>query len=71
MSTARPDFQLDGSTVYAIQETVNYLKPILESLSERHVDKVQTIERHIGRFNTPADVKRWIASRDGAFALRR
>ncbi|EGR4294739.1 hypothetical protein DDN98_13195 [Vibrio cholerae] len=69
MSTARPDFQLDGSTVYATQETVNYLKPILESLSERHVDKVQTIERHIGRFNTPADVKRWMATRDGGIRL--
>ncbi|MGL4830770.1 MAG: hypothetical protein ACRCXG_15920 [Vibrio sp.] len=69
MATQRPDFRLDGSTVYACQEVASYLKPILESAGEREVDKVQTIERHIGRFNTPADVKRWIANRDGGIRI--
>ncbi|EKO3778263.1 hypothetical protein P0F24_003374 [Vibrio metschnikovii] len=68
MTSERPDFLLDGSTVYACQEVVNYLKPLLEG-GARDIDKVQTIERHIGRFNTPADVKRWIANRDGGVRI--
>ncbi|MEF1256001.1 hypothetical protein [Vibrio sp. M260112] len=62
--TTRPDFNTIGSTVWACNEIVNYLKPTLEG-GQREIGKVQTVERHIGRFDTPADVKRWLSNRDG------
>lgn len=63
MST-RPSFNVTGSTVWACQQIVEYLKPVLEG-NDRDIDKVQTVERHIGKFDTPADVKRWLSNRDG------
>ena len=60
----RPDFNTTGSTVWACEEIVNYLKPILEG-EVREVGKIQTVERHVGRFDTPAEVKRWLSNRDG------
>lgn len=65
---SRPDFDITGSTVWACQQIVDYLKPELEG-TERQIDKVQTVERHIGKFDTPADVKRWIANRDGGVRI--
>lgn len=66
--TTRPDFNLVGSTVYACNKVVEYLKPLLEG-SERDLDKVETVERHIGRFNTAQDVKRWLSKRDGGIRI--
>ncbi|WP_092791034.1 hypothetical protein [Rheinheimera pacifica] len=64
----RPDFVVTGSTVWACEQIVAYLKPELEG-SEQQIDRVQTVERHIGKFDTPADVKRWIANRDGGIRI--
>ncbi|WP_417880322.1 hypothetical protein [Vibrio sp.] len=65
---SRPDFSIQGSTVWAVQEIVKYLKPKLEG-SERQIDKIQTVERHIGRFDKPEDVKRWLSNRDGSVRI--
>ncbi len=66
--TTRPDFSVDGSTVYACNEIVSYLKPLLEG-GVSDIDKVATVERHIGRFNTPEEVKRWVSKRDGGIRI--
>ncbi|MCF4173530.1 hypothetical protein [Vibrio sp. McD22-P3] len=66
--TTRPDFNTIGSTVWACNEIVNYLKPTLEG-GQREIGKVQTVERHIGQFDTPADVKRWLSNRDGGVRI--
>lgn len=65
---ARPEFEVAGSTVWATEEVVKYLKPVLEG-SGRDVDKVQTVERHIGRFNKPEDIKRYLSNRDGCVRI--
>ncbi|OEE50476.1 hypothetical protein [Vibrio anguillarum] len=65
---SRPDFNTTGSTVWACEEIVNYLKPILEG-EVREVGKIQTVERHVGRFDTPAEVKRWLSNRDGGVRI--
>lgn len=67
MST-RPSFETAGSTVYACQQVVEYLKPLLEG-GERDIDKVEVVERHIGRFNTQDELKRWMGSRDGGIRI--
>lgn len=63
MST-RPEFSVLGSTVYACEETVNFLKTKLEG-GLNDIDKVQVVERHIGRFDKEEDLKRWMSNRDG------
>lgn len=65
---SRPDFVVTGSTVWACEQIASYLKPELEG-TEQQLDRVQTVERHIGKFETPADVKRWIANRDGGIRI--
>jgi len=65
---SRPDFNTTGSTVWACEEIVNYLKPILEG-EVREVGKIQAVERHVGRFDTPAEVKRWLSNRDGGVRI--
>ncbi|EGQ7799292.1 hypothetical protein I6Z03_002982 [Vibrio parahaemolyticus] len=65
---SRPDFNTSGSTVWACEEIVNYLKPYLEG-GQEDVDKVQAVERHIGRFDKPADIKRWLSNRDGGIRI--
>ncbi|ELB2040580.1 hypothetical protein WOB69_00870 [Vibrio parahaemolyticus] len=65
---SRPDFNTSGSTVWACEEIVNYLKPYLEG-GQEDVDKVQAVERHIGRFDKPADIKRWMSNRDGGIRI--
>lgn len=66
--TTRPSFSVLGSTVYACQEIVNYLKTKLEGGIEE-IDKVQVVERHIGRFDKPQDVKHWMSKRDGGVRI--
>lgn len=66
---SRPEhFNIQGSTVWATQEVVNYLKPLLEGTG-RDIDKIQSVERHIGRFDKPEDVKRWLSNRDGSVRI--
>lgn len=64
MSSNRPDFVTTGSTVSACEAIVNYLKPEIEG-DGKQVDRVQAIERHIGRFDTPDDVRHWMTNKDG------
>ncbi|MGL1163498.1 hypothetical protein ACSTKZ_07955 [Vibrio parahaemolyticus] len=65
----RPSFNIQGSTVWACNEIVNYLKPVLEGVDESEIDKVATVERHIGRFDKPEDIKRWLARRGGGVRI--
>ncbi len=65
---SRPDFNTSGSTVWACEEIVNYLKPLLEG-GLQDIDKVQGVERHVGRFDKPADIKRWMSNRDGGIRI--
>lgn len=64
----RPDFVMSGSTVAACEAIVNYLKPHLEGTGQQ-VDKVQAVERHVGRFDQPNEVKRWLTGRDGGIRI--
>lgn len=69
---SRPDFGTIGSTVSACEGVVNYLKPYLEATgpgADRVIDRVQTVERHIGRFNEADDIKRWMGNRDGGIRI--
>lgn len=69
---SRPDFGTIGSTVSACEGVVNYLKPYLEATgpgADRVIDRVQTVERHIGRFNEPDDIKYWMGNRDGGIRI--
>ncbi|MEZ8170061.1 MULTISPECIES: hypothetical protein [unclassified Vibrio] len=65
---SRPDFTTSGSTVWAVNEIVQYLKPKLEG-GEREIEKIQTVERHIGRFDKADDIKRWMSNRDGGVRI--
>ncbi|MDF5005668.1 hypothetical protein P3596_02210 [Vibrio parahaemolyticus] len=65
---SRPDFNTTGSTVWACNEIVQYLKPHLEG-GQEDVDKVQTVERHIGRFDKPQEIRRWLSNRDGGIRI--
>ena len=66
--TSRPDFSVAGSTIYACQQIVDYLQPELEG-GLKEIDKVQVVERHIGRFDTPDAVKRFLSNRDGGVRI--
>ncbi|MFA0157056.1 hypothetical protein [Vibrio sp. 10N.261.46.A3] len=65
---SRPDFTTSGSTVWAVNEIVQYLKPKLEG-GVREIEKIQTVECHIGRFDKADDIKRWMSNRDGGVRI--
>lgn len=69
---SRPYFGTIGSTVSACEGVVQYLKPYLEAAgpgANRVIDRVQTVERHIGRFNEPDDITRWMSGKDGGIRI--
>ncbi|WP_265432821.1 hypothetical protein [Aeromonas salmonicida] len=69
---SRPDFGTIGSTVSACEGVVQYLKPYLEAAgpgADRVIDRVQTVERHIGRFNEPDDITRWMSGKGGGIRI--
>lgn len=69
---SRPDFGTIGSTVSACEAVVEYLKPYLEATgpgANRKIDRVQTVERHIGRFNEADDIKRWMSGKEGGIRI--
>ncbi|WP_447832013.1 hypothetical protein [Aeromonas salmonicida] len=69
---SRPDFGTIGSTVSACEGVVQYLKPYLEAAgpgANRVIDRVQTVERHIGRFNEPDDITRWMSGKEGGIRI--
>ncbi|EKN6166728.1 hypothetical protein HV077_08015 [Citrobacter freundii] len=62
----RPELLTTGSTVAAAEHIVDWLKPVLEGDS---LDQVKVIERHIGQFNTPAEVKTYLSDRNGCIRV--
>lgn len=66
MSTERPSLVTLGSTVSASERIVAWLKP--ELLGD-DPDQVKMVERHIGQFSSPEDVKRYLSGRDGCIRL--
>lgn len=64
----RPDFVTTGSTVYAVNEIVNYLTPLLTG-NEDDIDKVSEITRHVGRFDKPDEIKSWMSRKDGGIRI--
>ena len=64
----RPDFVTTGSTVYAVNEIVSYLTPLLTG-NEDDIDKVSEITRHVGRFDKPDEIKNWMSRKDGGIRI--
>jgi len=68
----RPDFGTIGSTVSACEGVVQYLKPYLEATgpgADRMIDRVQTVERHIGQFDKAEEIDRWMSNKDGGVRI--
>ena len=68
LSNSRPDFVTTGSTVFAVNEIVNHLKPLLEG-KEKEIDKVSEVCRHVGRFDKPSEIKTWLSRKDGGIRI--
>lgn len=66
MSQERPSLVTVGSTVSAAEKIVAWLQPILQGTRP---DQVPVVERHIGQFNTPDEVKRYLSGRDGSIRV--
>ena len=62
----RPPLLTTGSTIAAAENIVAWLKP---ALLGDNPDQVKLIERHIGQFNTPAEVKTYLTDRDGCIRI--
>ncbi|MEW8796934.1 hypothetical protein AB2523_25180 [Klebsiella michiganensis] len=70
MSHERPSLLTTGSTVSAAENIVAWLKPeLLNEPQQNKPDRVSVIERHIGQFSTPAEVKTYLTDRDGCIRL--
>ncbi|MDS7903650.1 hypothetical protein PTQ40_32395 [Klebsiella michiganensis] len=70
MINERPPLLTTGSTVSAAENIVAWLKPeLLNEPQQNKPDRVSVIERHIGQFSTPAEVKTWLSDRDGCIRL--
>lgn len=70
MSNERPSLLTTGSTFSAAENIVAWLKPeLLNEPQQNKPDRVSVIERHIGQFSTPAEVKTWLSDRDGCIRL--
>lgn len=70
MINERPSLLTTGSTVSAAENIVAWLKPeLLNEPQQNKPDRVSVIERHIGQFSTPAEVKTYLSDRDGCIRL--
>jgi hypothetical protein len=70
VSNERPSLLTTGSTVSAAENIVAWLKPeLLNEPQQNKPDRVSVIERHIGQFSTPAEVKTYLSDRDGCIRL--
>ncbi|ENL1649290.1 hypothetical protein AB8S10_04225 [Klebsiella pneumoniae] len=70
MTNERPPLLTTGSTVSAAENIVAWLKPeLLNEPQQNKPDRVSVIERHIGQFSTPAEVKTYLTDRDGCIRL--
>ncbi|EKN3979078.1 hypothetical protein [Yersinia enterocolitica] len=66
MSNERPSLVTLGSTVAAADKIAAWLNPVIQG---NNPDQVPVVERHIGQFNTPAEVKRYLSDRDGCVRI--
>lgn len=66
MSEERPSLVTLGSTVAAAERIVAWLQQDLEG---DNPDQVRKVERHIGQFNTPDEVKRHLSDRNGSIRV--
>ena len=66
MSQERPVLITLGSTVSAAERVIAWLRPELEGAKP---DRVPVIERHVGQFNTPDEVKRYLSDRQGCIRV--
>lgn len=66
MSQERPSLVTLGSTVAAAERIVAWLQHDLEG---DNPDQVRKVERHIGQFNTPDEVKRHLSDRNGSIRV--
>jgi len=66
VSQERPSLVTLGSTVSAAERVIAWLRPELEGAKP---DRVPVIERHIGQFNTPDEVKRYLSDRQGCIRV--
>ncbi|WP_345859323.1 hypothetical protein [Shewanella algae] len=65
---SRPEFNVEGSTVAVCEALASWLKPLIEG-GPRDIHKVQIVERHIGRFDTPEEITRYLSGRDGGVRI--
>ena len=65
---SRPELITLGSSVHACEQTVKYLKTKLETKG-KEPDKVNLVERHVGRIDTADELKRWIGQKSGGIRL--
>jgi hypothetical protein len=64
----RPSFLINGSTVYAVNETAKFLTPLLTGDAQA-IDKVAEVVRHVGRFDKPSEIKRWLTQKTGGIRI--
>lgn len=71
----RPTLLTTGSTIAAAENIVAWLKQSPspddpgKGLMGNNPDQVKVIERHIGQFNTPAEVKTYLSDRSGCIRI--
>ncbi|ATA26586.1 hypothetical protein BIY26_08935 [Brenneria goodwinii] len=62
----RPSLVTLGSTISAAERIVAWLQPVLQGTA---ADQVPMVERHIGQFNTPDEVKRHLSDKNGCIRI--
>ena len=66
MTEQRPELRTPGSTVAAAERIVAWLKTALQGNTP---DRADVVERHIGQFNSPDEVKRYLSGRTGCIRV--
>ncbi|MDM4957695.1 hypothetical protein QT333_01745 [Escherichia coli] len=66
MTEQRPGLRTPGSTVAAAERIVAWLKTALQGKTP---DRADVVERHIGQFNSPEEVKRYLSGRTGCIRV--
>lgn len=66
MTEQRPELRTPGSTVAAAERIVAWLKIALQGNTP---DRADVVERHIGQFNSPDEVKRYLSGRTGCIRV--
>ncbi|MHA0544321.1 hypothetical protein ACXZAK_26160, partial [Escherichia coli] len=66
MTEQRPELRTPGSTVAAAERIVTWLKTALQG---KPPDRADVVERHIGQFNSPEEVKRYLSGRTGCIRV--